>query len=181
VRGPPVLGRRPPRTALEGRIRAQAFPPTMRARGLTRTRFRRRQLGVAGVGIALAALVLIPSAIVAGLIVGVPPGSGRPVVTIGGAGPSVRINAELVCVAAVSETPRVCALAPLTLRFFATLSGGATASFYAWNFGDGSIPAFGASLNHTFPSCAAYIVSVTVWGGTGGVLSNSTGIYPCPI
>ena len=149
-------------------------------RTFPRSRFRHSSLGVAGVGIALVALVLVPCATVAGLMVGMPPGTGRPSAPGIGAGSSVTITTHLVCetyILAVGAP--ICALEPYTLWFAATLNGGANASLYVWTFGDGTLPAFGQSLEHIFPGCGEYTVSVVALGGGGGTVANSTTVYPC--
>jgi len=154
--------------------------PSMVGRTLPRRRFRRSSLGVAGAGIALVALVLVPSALVAGLIAGLPPSSGRPPMT-GGGGVSVAISVRLVCEPVqVTLRAATCPPMPNTLEFSATLSGGASASVYLWSFGDGTVPAFGQTVQHTFPGCALFTVSVLAFGG-GGTVTNSTTLYPCPV
>lgn len=144
-----------------------------------RSPFRRSKRAAAGAGIALAALVLIPSATVAGLLIGIPPSSGRPPVPVGGGGVSVTISVRFVCmVAPVEERPAVCVPMQNTLMFSAALSGGASASLFVWTFGDGSFPEFGQVLQHTFPSCDLYTVSVVAFGA-GAPIANSTAVYPC--
>jgi hypothetical protein len=67
----------------------------------------------------------------------------------------------------------------LTWHFSAVATGGIPPYVYLWGFGDGSAPAFGQSLDHTFPAgCEFYTVTVVAidLAGTG---SNSTTVRAC--
>jgi len=148
-------------------------------------RLRRDGRGIAGLSIPLVILVVLPVAVVAGVFVGLPTG-GAPTPTEGASAISVTIRVSFLCLApevsASVSPPSVCALAPNTLHFLAEVTGAGPPYLVVWDFGDGSGPAFGQSLNHTFPSdgCTTpYPVTVDALT-TLGSASNSTSVRICP-
>jgi len=143
-------------------------------------RFRHARSGAIGALIPFAALVIVPAAVVAGLAVAVHPGGTSAQGTGGGSGISVAIrwSACLAFFETVSAIP--CAGQPHTLGFTAVVTGGAPPYFFLWNFGDGSAPALGQIVHHTFPLCSSYMVAVMVLSQSGAA-SNSTTVTGCPI
>lgn len=140
-------------------------------------RFRaRNERAVAGPLLALVVLVVAPVVVVAGLVVGIPPTSGTPP-PFERPGPlSVSIlNVHSRSCFVVSFSPPTCR----SLDLFATAHGGLPPYTFAWDFGDGSGPAFGAAVTHTFPACGIYNVTVVVVTFQG-TASNSTRVFPCP-
>ena len=73
-----------------------------------------------------------------------------------------------------------CVAPPHTLDFTAVVSGGASSFLVAWEFGDGSAPALGPSVEHTFPACGIYAISVVVTNGAA-TASNSMTVSSCPM
>ena len=146
----------------------------------SRIRFRHARYGAISALIPFAALVIIPAAVVAGLAVAVPPGGTSAQGTGGGGGISVAIRWS-VCLGFYAVVPGIpCATQPDTLSFTAVLTGGAPPYMFLWNFGDGSGPALGQIVHHTFPACSSYTVGVVVLSQSGGA-SNSTTVASCPI
>jgi hypothetical protein len=153
----------------------------MLANGRPRTRFRPARRGIVGATIPLVALVLIPSAMVAGLVLGSPPTGGSGPTSGVTSGVSVSITALPACLLVPSGVVHdLCLAPPGTLRLAAVVSGGAPPYVYVWSFGDGTSPGVGQTLLHTFPGCGAYVVGVVVFSaaGTG---SDSTTVHACPL
>ena len=151
----------------------------MVAKGELRGSLRRSRLGVAGMVAGLAALVLIPTAVIAGLTIAVHPAGGSTSGTGGGSGVSVTIRVLPSCLPLVVTGPTGACLGPaLTFRFVAEISGGVPPYAYIWSFGDGSLPGFGQMVNHTFPDCNPYLVTAQVvsWSGAG---SDHTTVRAC--
>ena len=143
-------------------------------------RLRHASLGATATVIPLAALVLIPTVLVAGLLVGIPPSGGSLPGISGGGGISVTIRAS-ICLNVNPIRPGVfCDQEPLTLVLGAQATGGGSPYTFLWSFGDGSPPAIGQVLDHTFPDCRDYTVTVVALDQMG-MGSNSTALTACPL
>lgn len=136
-----------------------------------RTRFRHSNRALSGPTLPLAILAIAPIVLMIGLAVAVPrngtsaPSFGPP------PGIRVSIEATFTCV-------HLCAPLPYTLRLSAVVRGTLVPDLYLWTFGDGSTPAYGQNVTHTFPNCDSYVV--TVWVAAGIVTgSNSTTVRAC--
>lgn len=144
-------------------------------------RFRRAGVGAVGTIVSVAALVLIPTAVVAGLAVTVHPSGSSVPATGASAAVSVRILATPCVLEPVpGASPVVCVAQYLTVHFIAVVTGGAPPYVYLWSFGDGSLPGFGNPVNHTYPACGSYAVGVGVVS-SAGLVSNGTTVSSCPL
>lgn len=136
-----------------------------------RRRLLRSRRGVAPAILLVALLALVPVVVTAGLITAVRP-TGTPA-------PSENvppISAHIV-IAYMACNPPVFA-GCLVWNFFSTAEGGIPPYVFAWNFGDGSPPAIGQNVTHTFLQCGHY--NVTVWAGNlGGSGSDSMNLFLC--
>lgn len=149
----------------------------MLLRRRSQLRFHRARRGAVGTLVYLAALIVIPAAIVAGVAVGIHPSGGTTPVAPGGPGISVTIRVS-PCLNSAPIPLISCTTQPLTLLLYAEVIDVSAPYVFLWNFGDGSVPGLGQTLTHTFPNCNLYTVTVVVLDemGTG---SNSTTVYPC--
>ncbi len=81
------------------------------------------------------------------------------------------------------QTPTVTATAdvdtgtaPLTVQLDAAGAGGNGALTYQWFFGDGSVPASGASVQHTYQNAGIYTASVVVTDADGDTAQDDVAI-----
>jgi hypothetical protein len=128
--------------------------------------------------------VLVPIVLLAGLVAAVPSKGGAATSSGGISGTSVSIADRIVCLPAAGP---LSVLEPclygVAWRFSAAATGGIPPYVYLWTFGDGSVPAIGQTVDHTFPShtvseCQLYTVTVVAidLAGTG---SNTTAVRGC--
>jgi len=143
-------------------------------------RFRHASLGATAPVISLAALVLIPTVLVASLVVAIHPSGGSTPGISGGGGISVTIRAS-ICLNVNPIRPDIfCDQEPPTLVLGAQARGGVSPYTFLWSFGDGSLPAIGEVLDHTFPDCRNYTVTVVALDEMG-MGSNSATLTACPL
>jgi PKD repeat protein len=123
--------------------------------------------------------VLVPIVLLAGLVAAVPSKGGSAPSSGGVSGTSVEIARRLMClpVADLASGSTACT-AGATWQFAASATGGISPYVYLWSFGDGSGPGYGQTVDHVFPGCGPYLVTVVAIGlaGTG---SNSTSVRNC--
>ncbi|MGH8502024.1 MAG: PQQ-dependent sugar dehydrogenase [Gammaproteobacteria bacterium] len=86
-------------------------------------------------------------------------------------------SGNLTPAAVASASPRYGAL-PLNVSFDGSQSSDpdGDALTFAWNFGDGSPPAFGRNVSHTYSAEGAYFATLTVNDGRGGEAQASVRI-----
>jgi hypothetical protein len=123
--------------------------------------------------------VLVPIVLLAGLLAAVPSKGGSAPSSGVISGTSVEVTRHPLClpVADLGSGSTACGVG-ITWILAVSATGGTPPYVYLWSFGDGSAPAFGQSVEHIFPGCGPY--TVTVWAmGVAGAGSNTTTVWNC--
>jgi len=165
--------------APEGLMRLQGLRSGVTPQPRPRVRSLRSNRALAAPVLPLAVLVLVPIVLLAGLVAAVPSKGGAAPHSGGVSGTSVEITRRLMClpVADLASGSTVCT-AGSSWQFAASATGGLPPYVYLWSFGDGSGPGYGQTVDHVFPGCGPYAVTVVVidLAGTG---SNITTVRNC--
>jgi PKD repeat protein len=123
--------------------------------------------------------VLVPIVLVAGLVATVPSKGGSAPSSGLTSAISVTISDRIVCAPAAGPVSVLYSCPTgLAWRFSAAATGGVPPYVFLWSFGDGSLPASGQTVVHTFPDCDLHTVTVVAID-LAGAGSNSTIVRGC--